>query len=418
MRLYLKKALVSEYFIDRLDPGVEWSSKDAMDSLHRTKGRFAERVLVDAQHRLCAHEPDIGYLGTWPTDTHFLGNKIVAFSTAFNAILKTYRIKFKRISKDIKSMAKKINKRGQPYKPSSLKNRVHSLNAKRCQKIADHSPFISNKARILRFFFNIPTRQFDFVKAFISNIIFDYRMSPSNLPNTLCPHFLLSSSQVFDLMSAEISLNDFHFSSNNFANRLQGRQAENYVGERHPKFHKGFAVRSRRLPFIVAKPDYLLPNPPNAPNTLQVVEVKSAKDWVQVFDLMDLKMPRAVAQVRTAMFVFETLSSQMFVVKVNEIRDHPDFEILHADQISYDGYIEGIIDPLISRYIKLILMPYMSGFFDVKLLPWERSQIGNQFRKLYQQKLSESCDPQSFTQLQDSQLTSAVSRREVCRKFI
>jgi hypothetical protein len=417
-RLYLKKALINEFVIDWREYENDWNIEVGLNLLQKSNGKYAQKVLVDAQGRLSTNDPNGSYLGTWPAETQFLGNKITIFAKAFRAISNDYRLRFKRISKSIKSMTKPKNKRGQPYRPSSVKNRSRKLRAHLLSSISNRDSRINSSCLSLATFFVIPLHQYDFVIAFIGNILFDPIVSLDKLPSNLCPHFLLSSSIVLDLLNNDLSLYDFHFSSNCFRNRLQGRQTEDYVQSKIPDLLKGWAVRSRLLPFIVAKPDFLFELPATDKDRVKLIEVKSAKDWGNTFHLIELKNDRAVAQIQVAMFVFQTTRSKMYVVKVNQHQDCPMFEILPADEIHYDGFVEKNVNKLILRYAKLILMPYLEYFFEIKLLAWERSNVSKYMNKLYQKRRVEIQASESLAELKQRQLKYCKDKREVCRNFI
>lgn len=262
------------------------------------------------------------------------------------------------------------------YRKQSIKLRIHRLNDHRNLLISNSSSMLSPLLPLVQHLLPPFSSPLEFSQVFSIKTVLDPSFNFACLPDSLCSHLLVGSSQMSRLLARTLELADLHGVYYTAAERQGGIFAENFYYSKYSHLVRGFSIRSNVLPFIIAAPDFLeICTPINdCDSGLMVVEVKSAESSMKLRKMKEGLNSLVNLQLQTEMAVFGLKRARLALVKVLDSTKR-DYEVFSRCTISYDNFFESNHLDIIRAYIKCVLSKYLRRTFEITLRPTDTQKL-------------------------------------------
>ena len=158
--------------------------------------------------------------------------------------------------------------------------------------------------------------------------------------------------------------------------RRRGRLAENFYYSQYGNLHRGFALRSKVFPFLVAAVDFLeeITDQHSTKTRYRLVEIKSADSTPPLKRIQERKKRLVELQIQTAMGIFNIYETLLVLIKVNDIKKQ-DFEVHSFNKRDYSGFLESHSKEIVCGYVKCILAKYLKTYFGISLTSSETKRM-------------------------------------------
>lgn len=268
--------------------------------------------------------------------------------------------------KTIPSQAKKPKKsQTRRYRPLSFRRRMKRLReAKFFPSTCNFLPLFRNRKFLFPFQPNSPL---DFCQLFVKRFVFPTQFSDREIPSPFCPHVLVPSSLINDLLHDSDMLclvHRFYYTSQN---RFEGRLAEDFYQEVGFSLKRGYAKKSKILPFVVASPDFIEDYEEANEDEIIIVEVKSSESIEEIDKILSKENKQVEVQALVTKSVFGATSVRISCLKKSKSLSCP-FKI--CGSVFYQSPGDFILQnkkTLISKYLSNLLMPYFKNEFKITL---------------------------------------------------
>lgn len=314
-------------------------------------------------------------------------------------------------------MSKNAKPEKRSSRPKSMRNRMKKLLDARNTLLQSSPDF--NSLFSFQSLMSLPpfSSSFQFVVFFIQKFILDPCSKPSELPLNFCSHLFVGSSQVFRLLSKSITPIHLHAVYFTSSHRRRGHLAENFYYYKYNNLHRGFAIRSTVLPFLVAAVDFLeeFDDPTTQGKRYRLIEIKSAETTPPLKRILEGKKRQISLQIQSAMGIFGISETRLVLVKANDYKKQ-NFEIYASDIHQYTGLLEEDCERLIHGYVKCILAKYLKTYFKISLTSNESKKLIQIFLE-HAQASARINRPFDFDKVRDNNLSFEKYRRECVESF-
>lgn len=225
-----------------------------------------------------------------------------------------------------------------------------------------------------------PENTTEFFKFFCHRYIFTSHFVEQLLPLNMCPHIYLCASLVYSALRTRPIIHLLHRFKFTGSQRKDGLEAEIYYQQRRFDLVEAKTLKSRRLPFLVAKPDLVAFAFEDKTKVDFIVEVKSSEHEHELKVIAQRCNAQVEMQVLSSMIAHDAPKALLVTILKTSNPFEP-FKILdEIEIIRNERLVSTLCRKLPTKYIQNVIFPFLKTECCVEFTRSDKRRLCAWFR--------------------------------------